>query len=108
MTWEDILWDPGFDFVSYLAEHRERRYSIYLKSVAWKRRRNTALQLAGDRCEICKSHNRLQVHHLSYDRLGDELPTDLLVVCDPCHGEIHRIGWTAERFEDPVAEGLSE
>jgi hypothetical protein len=26
-----------------------------------------------------------QVHHVTYDRLGDEAPTDLLAVCAKCH-----------------------
>ena len=45
--------------------------------------------MADNRCETCGIEDSraypLEVHHLSYDRLGGELPADLKVVCRPCH-----------------------
>ena len=32
----------------------------------------------------------LHVHHLTYKRLGDELPSDLMVLCETHHKEQHR------------------
>jgi 5-methylcytosine-specific restriction endonuclease McrA len=35
---------------------------------------------------VCGTTNvSLQVHHITYARLGNELPSDLLVVCFDCH-----------------------
>jgi hypothetical protein len=32
---------------------------------------------------------RLEVHHLTYERLGWEQPDDLLVLCERCHAVLH-------------------
>ncbi len=39
------------------------------------------------RCGRIKSAANLQVHHLTYERLGNELPSDLQVLCHACHWE---------------------
>ncbi|MGH2369964.1 MAG: hypothetical protein ACRDI2_17430 [Chloroflexota bacterium] len=31
-----------------------------------------------------------EVHHLTYERLGDELPEDLAALCAPCHRGAHK------------------
>lgn len=40
----------------------------------------------GDRCPI---KNKLQVHHITYQRLGDESQHDLKVLCEYHHRAIH-------------------
>jgi hypothetical protein len=30
------------------------------------------------------------VHHCTYERLGEELPQDVVTVCDSCHVKIHK------------------
>jgi 5-methylcytosine-specific restriction endonuclease McrA len=64
-------------------------YREYLKTDGWKRRRAKAIRRAKGRCEICKTKNRIQVHHLTYARLGKESPNDLQVLCDNCHRNAH-------------------
>lgn len=65
-------------------------YREYLKSPYWKRTRKKALQRASYRCQICSSKDEiLDVHHNSYDRLGAEDPSDLIVLCRPCHSKVH-------------------
>ena len=67
-------------------------YEAYLKSPAWQEKRMVALERAGRRCQICGAKGvPLEVHHNSYERLGDELPEHLLVACDPCHERIHGV-----------------
>lgn len=61
----------------------------YLLSSWWLHRREIALKKAGRKCEHCAVSTRLQVHHLSYDRVGAELDSDLEVLCDPCHEKHH-------------------
>lgn len=65
------------------------RYHDYLCSAAWQRKRQSALELAGYRCQDCGVDRELEVHHLTYDRLGNEVLSDLRVLCRPCHGERH-------------------
>lgn len=35
------------------------------------------------------SRGNCHVHHLTYERIGNELVSDLLVVCGECHEQIH-------------------
>lgn len=64
-------------------------YEQYLKTGHWEARREKALRLAGRRCQECGSAERLEVHHLSYDRLFQERDGDLIVLCRRCHGKRH-------------------
>lgn len=64
-------------------------YEEYLLSDHWKHTRQAAIERAGWRCMLCDSAYNLQVHHRNYDRLGEELPTDLLVLCAGCHKKHH-------------------
>ena len=56
-------------------------YSSYLQSDEWQRKRTRVLQQRGAKCEVCGIKHRLQVHHLTYERLGSELLSDLKVLC---------------------------
>jgi hypothetical protein len=68
-------------------------YRDYLKSDKWKYFRDAIIIERGSMCERCgKSSCYLNVHHLSYVRLGNELPEDVKVYCLPCHKAMHP-GW---------------
>lgn len=64
-------------------------YGDYLASAEWAVKRDHAIRLAGGRCAVCNSGKSLQVHHRTYDRIGNELPSDLLVLCKGCHELFH-------------------
>lgn len=64
-------------------------YYDYLKSPQWQTVRDAALKRANYQCEKCKSAKNLQVHHITYKRLGYELPEDLIVLCKDCHENVH-------------------
>lgn len=61
------------------------RYLGYMASPAWRERRKRALERAGYRCQVCGETRGLQVHHNSYERLGNEADEDLAVLCFWCH-----------------------
>lgn len=63
----------------------------YLKTREWKVKRNRALIQAGTRCQVCASTHPLEVHHRTYERLGIELLSDLVVLCRSCHRHYHGI-----------------
>lgn len=65
-------------------------YAAYLASDRWAVTRLGALHRAGWRCR-CGSRSCLQVHHLTYARVGAELPDDLVVLCRNCHQRVHGI-----------------
>jgi len=61
----------------------------------------TVRKRAGGRCERCwERTRRLEVHHLTYERFGRELLTDLQGLCKPCHdiADEERKRWTRRRW----------
>lgn len=65
-------------------------YQDYLASRWWKVRRLKAIRKAGFQCEQCGTRGLLEVHHLSYQRLGAERDKDLRALCPPCHRAAHQ------------------
>ena len=65
------------------------KYKLYLNSKEWFSVKQNLFKLRGKKCEMCNSTDDIQVHHLHYDNIYMELPTDLLVVCKTCHRDIH-------------------
>lgn len=72
-------------------------YRQYLQTEHWQNVRSSALKRARFRCQVCCSGQRLQVHHRTYVRRGEELPEDLTVLCSKCHGVFHETSELAER-----------
>jgi hypothetical protein len=73
-------------------------YWEYLGSIEWQKKRDEALERAGYCCEHagCENDDDLQVHHLSYERLGYELLSDVIVLC-----EYHHKAYEARRGNAP-------
>lgn len=82
-------------------------YHGYLRSEAWKERRARAIEAAGGRCQVCNSNRSLNVHHRTYERVMSEIPGDLIVLCETCHGIFHRNGRLAKPSdpEPPIDAG---
>jgi len=68
-------------------------YVDYLASPSWQARREMTIAAAGGRCMLCYAAGALEVHHRTYERLGHELPSDLIALCSTCHEAYHR--WAA-------------
>jgi hypothetical protein len=66
-------------------------YRSYIKSDAWRRKRIEVIRRAKGVCERCGRWPIVNVHHLTYQRLGNEMPGDLLGVCLVCHEELHGV-----------------
>lgn len=67
-------------------------YKTYLKSDAWKAKRQEVFRTYGKRCYACrKAPKVLHVHHVDYSRLGHEAMGDLIPLCVPCHKEVTKI-----------------
>ena len=65
-------------------------YKLVVKTDCWKLRREAYLQ--GHKwCEVCGNSRPefLEVHHLTYERIGNELDKDLVSVCSMCHSLLH-------------------
>ena len=61
------------------------KYEAYINSDTWKEKRKTILARDNYICQICKTNKAVQVHHLTYKRMGNEQDFDLVSVCLPCH-----------------------
>jgi 5-methylcytosine-specific restriction endonuclease McrA len=72
--------------------YQKINYGEYINSPEWKGRSNNAKDSAGHRCQLCNkagNNRELHTHHRTYERLGNELPEDLIVLCAGCHAKFH-------------------
>lgn len=79
---------PGFDQPPAESLSQEQQYAEYMRSPAWRRLRQQALEAAGHYCQQCgvsKWSAVLEVHHLTYERFMHENLSDLIVLCESCH-----------------------
>lgn len=94
-------------------------YPEYLMSDHWKRIRWAALWRARHRCAACgreATEAELHVHHITRDRLGEEDPADVIVLCRDCHAAIEDhmiIGYAepvkaADLVDDVVKEACTQ
>lgn len=65
-------------------------YADYLQSAEWRRVRSAVMRRANGVCEVCNAAPASEVHHLTYDRIGNESLTDLVAICRGCHQEAHQ------------------
>lgn len=65
------------------------QYRDYLQSDEWAERRAYMLDRSDYQCSECGRATELEVHHLTYKRIGNERISDLLVLCRDCHGRRH-------------------
>jgi hypothetical protein len=70
-------------------ETRYFKYQQYLLSAEWGIKRKLVMERDHGLCQKCKAEHAVDVHHLTYERLFNELLEDLVSVCRPCHSQIH-------------------
>lgn len=64
-------------------------YSEYLKSPEWRRKRSLVMERAKGVCEGCMSRDATEVHHTTYEHVGEEFLFELVAICDICHKRAH-------------------
>jgi len=75
-----------------IKELQSMSYEEYLQSPEWEEKRERILLLRGRVCQLCgKSNDVLHVHHNNYQHRGEELDSDLIVLCKGCHERFHGI-----------------
>lgn len=75
-----------------IAISQHLNYDDYIQSKDWRERADAAKERAGHRCQVCYSPDQLDAHHRTYERLGNELPSDITVLCRNCHTLFHKSG----------------
>ena len=89
------FYDSLHGFVLYLLEQYKEKpvdYAEYIRSDKWKEKADAAKKHADYKCQLCNSDGKLHAHHRTYERLGDELPEDITVLCAECHAKFHNKG----------------
>jgi len=76
-------------------------YHAYLRSPQWREKREAVLKRCGNKCEDCQEERRfnefvrparaVEVHHLTYERIGRERLSDLIGVCGRHHDYRHSL-----------------
>lgn len=65
-------------------------YREYLRSERWQITKTRMFFELKYRCKRCRTkEGPLQLHHRTYERLGQERPTDLFWLCGDCHKFLH-------------------
>ncbi len=88
----------------------KQEYKKYLKSKHWLLKKNEFINNYVDndgpiQCHVCKTDEGLQVHHTSYENLGNEdIRNDLQFMCGDCHYRWHFEKGFKENFERVVSE----
>lgn len=67
----------------------KEEYKAYLNSPRWQAIRKRLYREYDYKCDRCGSSKNIQVHHLTYENLGEEKDEDLVVLCQKCHSELH-------------------
>jgi 5-methylcytosine-specific restriction endonuclease McrA len=66
-------------------------YKEYIRSSVWNKKRKAYYKNNKRECFICKSTEKICLHHLNYKRLGKEKDSDLVPLCWEHHGQLHRV-----------------
>ncbi len=92
---EELRFDIFYKkLLRFIIDNFPVEYSTYINSVEWFKKANEAKRKAGYKCEKCGKQFKkgkkgwgleLHAHHLNYERLGRELPEDIMVLCKDCH-----------------------
>lgn len=95
-SWRKLCEDYHAEWKIWSSTHRQvendswwKQYKEHLKSDKWKEIRRKVFTRCRGICEGCGERNADQVHHLTYQRLGNEMLFDLAAVCTTCHEAIH-------------------
>ena len=77
--------------LSVIEYHYGKNYGRYTGSKSWKEKRKMRFKLSeyDGKCEVCFKKPAWSMHHLTYERVGNELMEDLQPICGTCHKTEH-------------------
>jgi hypothetical protein len=68
-----------------------KTYSDYLQSGKWRKRKEHFVIIHPKICSKCSSTNKIECHHRTYSRIGEELDIDLMWFCHKCHNFVEKL-----------------
>jgi 5-methylcytosine-specific restriction endonuclease McrA len=87
-----------------LQELKTMPYEEYLLTKHWKDFKKARIIEANFECQRChRGDIKLHVHHLTYERRGEELPSDVVVLCEACHREEHGLKIPKYLIQNPIS-----
>lgn len=96
---KSLGFELDFAEVERAKQDRKQSYKDYLQSPEWREKATAAKEKAGWKCQICNrdgNYSTLNAHHRTYERVRNELPEDLIVLCGGCHEVFHSNGRLAK------------
>lgn len=67
-------------------------YNKYINGPRWAAKREAWFNAFGKFCRACgTTYGPIQLHHMTYDRLGRERMSDLIALCSKCHREVEAL-----------------
>lgn len=78
-------------------------YAAYLRSPHWRRLRKRYQAERPWACDICEDDERLELHHKTYDRVGDGQLDDLIPLCQRCHSLLHQLVREGQASLEPTS-----
>lgn len=101
--------NPNRNVMKTLRKQREyysttEYQKTYLQSAHWKKIKQRMYRTFRA-CEVCKSAGRLNIHHITYNRLGYEKASDLIVLCEGCHIDKVHAGLVSEQELFAITNG---
>lgn len=67
-------------------ELKDMPYEQYLQSKWWR----MIIRIYKDKkCAQCSRKYELNLHHISYENLGEERPNEVITLCKRCHKDLH-------------------
>jgi hypothetical protein len=77
-----------------------RTYDDFLLSELWETTRHNYGEEYPPYCSFCGSEDRVQLHHKTYKRLGEEIEEDLAWLCQKHHIEVTESGYMPKKATD--------
>lgn len=68
---------------------RKSKYDTYINSPLWTERKNKYYQIHRRQCAACGSFNHIHLHHMVYEKYGEEPDEHLIPLCDNHHKDYH-------------------
>lgn len=78
-------------------------YEEYLMSNWWRTFRVKVLKWWDYRCALCYSDKKVDIHHRTYNHLGNEQLNDCVALCRKCHQQADRMRKRAIKNEESVS-----
>lgn len=67
-------------------------YNQYIKGPRWAAKREAWFNAFGKWCRACgRTTGPIQLHHMTYERLGRERMSDLVALCRDCHSDVESL-----------------